>query len=232
MNNDVQDGKIISTVNVKFIGPPLGPGVEKDENTGKNISGVQSSEYSGTDNYDDYGSTWVNESIARSIWNRRKGLPHDEVEGYNLDDLVATTVGEESTPPPELFEPDRNSAAGIDPASDTGQALSGNCSSRKTVGQVLSKSMVIDGTAGSEYNFERDFSGVKALLRLNGEPAQQFGEDYDAARLRLCQVMSRIRDTSLPDNHAGSGFTPSSPSGDDVGVDNRSPSQDVESSSG
>ena len=92
--------------------------------------------------------------------------------------------------------------------------------------------MVIDGTAGSEYNFESDFSGVKTLLRLNGEPAQQFGEDYDAARLQFCQVMSRIRDTSLPNNHAGSGFTPSSPSGDDVGVDNRSPSQDVESSSG
>ena len=51
------------------------------------------------------------------------------------------------------------------------------------MGQVLSNSTEIDGTAGSESIFESDFSGVKALLRLHGQPAQVFGEDFDAARL-------------------------------------------------
>ena len=128
MNTNIvdQDGSISSTGNNKFIGPVIPPGVGKDDNTGDNVAGVELSDYSGEDHGNDYGSKWVNENIARSIRNRRKGLPHDEVEAYNLDEFVPITVGEETPPPPELYEPDRNSAAGIDPASDTGQALLGN----------------------------------------------------------------------------------------------------------
>ena len=44
--------------------------------------------------------------------------------------------------------------------------------------------------------------------------------------------MSRITDTLLPVNHAVSGFTPSSPAGDAVGVDNRDKSHDVDACSG
>ena len=44
--------------------------------------------------------------------------------------------------------------------------------------------------------------------------------------------MTRLTDTLLPDNRAGSGFTPSSPGGDAVGVDNRENSHDADACSG
>ena len=97
----------------------------------------------------------MNEDMARSIRARMRGLPHVEVDGYNFNEHVSCTLDEETPPPPELYEPDLNSAAGIDPASDTRQAVLGNCSSRKTTGQLLSTSMEIDGTAGSEEIFEK-----------------------------------------------------------------------------
>ena len=133
----------------------------------------------------------MSENIAWAIRAKSQGLPYDVVEGYNLHELVPSTVGEETPPPPELYEPDQNSAAGIDPATDTGQALSGNCSGRKTVGQVLSNSMEVDGTAGSDAILERDLSGVKDLLRLHGQPTHVFGENIISARLRLRELLSR-----------------------------------------
>ena len=44
--------------------------------------------------------------------------------------------------------------------------------------------------------------------------------------------MSSLTDTLLSHNRAGSGFTPSSPGGDAVGVDNRETSLDADACSG
>ena len=159
MNTEMidQDGCISFTGNTKFIGPVVPPWLEKAANTGDTVADDELSDYSSNDDGNDYASEWVNATAARSIRKRILGLPYDEKEAYNMDELVPSTLGEETQPPPDLYEPDRNSAAGIDPATDTGQALSGNCSGRKTVGQVLSNSMEIDGTAGSGAILERDF---------------------------------------------------------------------------
>ena len=140
-NNDVQDCNIVSTGNDKIIGPVVPPGVGTVDNTRNNIADDKLAKTSGAEVKEDYGSLWVAEDIAWSISNRIHGLPYAEVDGYDLEKLVPSTIGEETQPPPELFENYRSSAADIIPASDTGQAISGNCSSRKTVGQVLSDSM-------------------------------------------------------------------------------------------
>ena len=112
------------------------------------------------------------EDIARGIRARALRLPSNMVKGYSLGDIVPSTLREETPPPPKLYEPDQNSTAGIDPASDTGQALLGNCQRIKTMGQLLSGGLDIDDTAGSdEEKIEKDLSRVKALLRLHGQPA-------------------------------------------------------------
>ena len=145
---------------------------------------------------------------------------------------ILSTLEEATQPPPDLYESYRDSAAGIDPATDTGHAITSNCSGRKNVGKVLSNSMEIDGTAGSDAILERDLSGVKDLLWLHGQPTHVFGENIISARLRLREILSRNTQKFLPVQHAVSGFTPSSPAGDSEGGDNRDNSQAVLACSG
>ena len=59
MNTNIidQDGSISSTGNNKFIGPVLPPWLEKDDNTGDNVAGVELSDYSGDNHGNDYAST-------------------------------------------------------------------------------------------------------------------------------------------------------------------------------
>ena len=87
--------------------------------------------------------------------------------------------------------------------------------------------MDIDGTANSdEDKIIKDLSGVKVLLRLHGEPAQNFDEDIDAVRVCLRQIMSSQTDPLLVDMRAGSGFTPVSPPADAVGGETQADSVD------
>ena len=230
MNTEMidQDGCIPSTVDTKSIGPFAPPWFEKTADTGDSVFDEELSDYSGND----HASGWVKPIAARSITNRMKGLPSEGKEAYEMDTIVPSTLGEATQLPPEFYETYRDSAAGIDPATDTGHAITSNCSGRKNVGKVLSNSTEIDGTAGSDTILEHDLSGVKNLLRLHGQPTPVFGEYIISARLQLIEILSRNTQQFLPVQHAVSGFTPSSPAGDSVGGDNRDNSQDVLACSG
>ena len=121
-----QDGCISSTVNTKFIGPVVPPWLEKAANTGDTVFDHEFSSYDGNDHASDYASEWVNSTAARNIRKRIQGLPYDEKEAYEMDAIVPSTLGEATQPPPDLYESYRDSAAGIDPATDTGHAITSN----------------------------------------------------------------------------------------------------------
>ena len=230
MNTEMigQDGCNPSTVDINSIGPFAPPWFDKPADTGDSAFHDELSDYSGND----HASGWVNPIAARSITNRMKGFQSEEKEGYDIDSIVPSSIGEVTQLPPEFHETYRDSAAGIDPATDTGHAITSNCSGRKNVGEVLSNSTEIDGTAGSDRNMEHDLSGVKALLRLHGQPTQLFGEDIYSARLRLKAIFSRNTQQYIPLKNAVSGFTPSSPGGDSEGGDKHENSQEELASSG
>ena len=217
-----QDGCIPSTVDTKSIGPFAPPWFAKPADTGDSEFDEELSDYSGND----HASGWVNPIAARSITNRMKGLQSEGKEAYEMDIIVPSTIGEATQLPPEFHKTYRDSAAGIDPATDTGHAITSNCSGRKNVGKVLSNSTEIDGTAGSDTIMEHDLSGVKALLRLHGQPTHVFGEHIYSARLRLKAIFSRNTQQFIPLQNAVSGFTPSSPGGDSEGGDKHDNSQE------
>ena len=120
MNEQDRGSNISPPGNTNFIGPVLPPGQGKDDNIGKNAAGVNLSDYSGPENANDYGSTWVNKDMARAIRARTRGLPHAQVDGYYFDSHVPSTLNEDTPPPPQLYDPGLNSAVGIDPDSNTG----------------------------------------------------------------------------------------------------------------
>ena len=230
MNTEIigQDGSNPSTVDMNSIGPHAPPWFEKPAVTGDSSFHDELLSYDG----DDHGSEWVNPIAARSVSNRMKGLQSVEKQGYDLNSIVPSSIGEVTQLPPEFHETYRDSAAGIDPATDTGHAITSNCSGRKNVGEVLSNSTEIDGTAGSDRNMEHDLSGVKALLRLHGQPTQLFGEDIYSARLRLKAIFKRNTHQNIPLKNTVSGFTPTSPGDNSEGGDTHENSQEGLASSG
>ena len=163
MDDDEGVANTQNTGNVPFIGPqsPLGEGGE--ENSTANFTELELSDYSDGDHDDapadveDHGSSWVNEDIARGIRARGLGLGNMMVERYNLEDIVPSTLGDKIPSPPKLHEPDQNSVVSIDPSSDTGQTLLGNCQRRKTIGQLLSGGKDTDGTTDSNEKVNERF---------------------------------------------------------------------------
>ena len=205
-----QDGSNPSSVDINFIGTSAPPWLHKSTDAGDSTFHEELDSYDS----DGHGAGWVNTIAARSISNRMKGLPYEEKEGYDIESMVPSSIGEVTQLPPEFHETYRDSAAGIDPATGTEDAMTSNCSGRKNVGEVLSDSMEIDGTAGSDRHMQHDISGVKALLHLHGQPTQLFGEFIYSARLLLKAIYIRNTQKNISIKNIVSGFTPSSTDGD------------------
>ena len=161
-----QDGSNPSSVDINFIGTSAPPWLHKSTDAGDSTFHEELDSYDS----DGHGAGWVNTIAARSISNRMKGLPYEEKEGYDIESMVPSSIGEVTQLPPEFHETYRDSAAGIDPATGTGHAMTSNCSGRKNVGEVLSDSTEIDGTAGSDRHMQHDLSGVKAYFIFMDNP--------------------------------------------------------------
>ena len=100
MNEQDRGSNIPPPGNTNLIGPVLPPGHVKVNNIGTTSAGVELADYSALEKHDDYGSTWVNEDMARAIRARTRGLPHAQVDGYNSDVHVPSTLNEDTPPPP------------------------------------------------------------------------------------------------------------------------------------